>query len=71
MLVGKVSLRSGDLDPLVNVALKLDMPSLLVSAIEKSSCGLDLEALRELTRAIAPRDPAPWLPAYVARIIIP
>ncbi|KAL8880736.1 MAG: hypothetical protein Q9198_001915 [Flavoplaca austrocitrina] len=60
---GKVKSTYGGLDSMVHVALKLEMPSLLASAMEKSTCHIGLEALREFTRALASRNPSPWLPA--------
>lgn len=42
------------------------MPSLLISAMEKSPCGLGVEALRKLARAMASRDVSPWLQVYVS-----
>ncbi|KAL9036192.1 MAG: hypothetical protein Q9180_004438 [Flavoplaca navasiana] len=57
-----------DTASLLSVALKLDMPSLLVSAMNKSSYGLGVEALCEFARAVASRDETPWLEALAAAI---
>ncbi|KAI4248017.1 MAG: hypothetical protein L6R42_009412, partial [Xanthoria sp. 1 TBL-2021] len=56
----------GGYESLLSVALELDMPSLLISAMEKSPCGLDVEALRKLAQAMASRDVSPWLQVYVS-----
>ncbi|KAL8837568.1 MAG: hypothetical protein Q9176_005624 [Flavoplaca citrina] len=57
-----------DIASLLSVALKLDMPSLLVSAMKKSSSGLGVEALCKFARAVAIRDETPWLEALAAAI---
>ncbi|KAI4233530.1 MAG: hypothetical protein LQ349_004358 [Xanthoria aureola] len=59
-----VSTSSG-CDSLLNVALKLDMPSLLIFAMEKSPLRLSVEALRDLARGMGSRDVSPWLQIYV------
>ncbi|KAL8884709.1 MAG: hypothetical protein Q9215_007305 [Flavoplaca cf. flavocitrina] len=57
-----------DIASLLSVALKLDMPSLLVSAMKKSSSGLGVKALCKFARAVAIRDETPWLEALAAAI---
>ena len=62
----KKSLFFSDSHSLLRVALKLGLPSLVTSVMEKSSGGLSPDVFREFGRAMALRDINLWLPAYAS-----
>ena len=62
----KKSLFFSNSDSLLRVALKLELPSLVISVLEKSSGGLGPDLFREFGRAMALRDLNLWLPVYAS-----
>ncbi|KAL8869539.1 MAG: hypothetical protein Q9174_004199 [Haloplaca sp. 1 TL-2023] len=55
-------------DSLLSVAIKLDMPSLLIPAIGQAPYSLGIDARQRLAQAIVSRDVTPWLPVISASI---
>ena len=62
---GRPTTLATNLGSLVNVAVQLEMPSLIEQAMEGSTTGLDTDALQRIARALASNRIAAWLPAYV------
>ena len=62
---GRPTTLANNLGSLVNVAIQLQMPSLIEQAMEGSKAGLNIGALQGIARTLPSNRIAAWLPAYV------